>query len=557
MSNFGVKGVLWRRVLQATIDTLTDDSKGQFHIALTTNPLIAQFFDGLPQKNPTPHGGYELDVPIAGFDGPNPVPAQSLTVRYMGPSSKRKDWNIPSQRSATAYPLWRPGRAFPAGQPPAAGTDTIVLVRDHNDGFHARWLSAAAVDTLPEPLRSTILSDEAGVWWNPGGQMPPTSRAVQVYHALLRHRNVLLYGPPGTGKTHLLRDVQAIFERDLAWIDSEEERNAIQATAAQPTRIAFVTFHQSFGYEDFVVGLRPDPDATDKLLALKPTPGVLLEMSEYARTDGQRSLLLVDEINRGNASRIFGEFITLLDADKRLGDDGSEGPQTVRLRLPYQMAGRPITVDLDGSTVEVPAPFTMPSRVFVLATMNSVDKSIAPLDAALRRRFHVERLGPELDVISTQLGIDTPPDPLFLPAVITDPLDVARLAVALLRSLNEGVAAFLGPDFQLGHWFLRPLADAHDLAEMEDGLVELWLNRLLPQLEEYFQGRSDQLRALLRSPRLGDPVSWKSPRPEIEEVGAVPVLERKTVGRDVMISFIRHISGVQEAPAPPATPATP
>jgi 5-methylcytosine-specific restriction protein B len=554
VTNFGVKGVLWRRVLKATIDTLLDNSPGQFHIALTTNALIPTFFDGLPQKNPTQHGGYDLEVPIAEFDGPDPVPEQLLTVRYMGASSKRRDWNIPSQRKNTAYPLWRPGRAFPLSQPPAPGTDTLIIVRDHDDRFHARWLDAAAVGSLPQPLRNSILSDEAGVWWNPGGQMPPTSRAVQVYHALLRHRNVLLYGPPGTGKTHLLRDVQALFEGDLTWIDSQEERVAIQATGTQATRIAFVTFHQSFGYEDFVVGLRPDPDATDKLLALKPTPGVLLEMSEYARVDGQRSLLLIDEINRGNASRIFGEFITLLDVDKRLGDDGSAGPQTVKLRLPYQLAGRPISVDLDGTQVEVPAPFTMPSRVFVLATMNSVDKSIAPLDAALRRRFHIERLGPELDVISTELGIDTPPDPLTLPAVITDPLDVARLAVALLRSLNEGVAAFLGPDFQLGHWFLRPLADASDLTEMEDGLIELWLNRLLPQLEDYFQGRSDQLRALLRSPRSDDPVSWRSPRPEIEEVGAAAVLERRTVDRYVMIEFLRRISGVQATPAAPETP---
>lgn len=554
MTNFVVKGLLWRRVLEATLDTLTDGSKGQFHIALTKNASISNFFEGLQQYSPTDHGGYELRVPIAAFEGPNPVPTQTLIVRYMGSRSIRKDWNIPSQRSMTAYPLWRPGRAFPTGQPPISGTDTIILVRDQHDQFHARWLTGPAVDALPQGLRDEIQGGEAGVWWNPGGQMPTTSRATQVYQALLRHRNVLIYGPPGTGKTHLLRDVQALFEGDLTCISSTEERNAIRATGTQATRVAFVTFHQSFGYEDFIVGLRPDPDATDRILALKPTPGVLLEMSEYARVEAQRSLLLIDEINRGNASRIFGEFITLLDGDKRLDDDGEEGPQTVRLRLPYQLTGRPIVVDLDGTEVEVPAPFTMPSRVFVLATMNSVDKSVAPLDAALRRRFHIERLGPELDVMSTELGIEMPPDPLTLPATITDHLDVARLAIALLRSLNEGVAGFLGVDFQLGHWFLRPLADATNLHEMQDALIELWLNRLLPQLEDYFQGRSDQLRALLRSPPAGDPVSWKEPRQEIEEVGAVAVLERREVDRDVMIAFLRRISGVKEAqPAPTTT----
>jgi 5-methylcytosine-specific restriction enzyme B len=548
VSDSVIKGVLWRRVLQATIDTLQDASKGQFHIALTANPLISVFFDGLPKQKPTQNGGYELEVPIAAYDGPSPVTGQTLTIRYMGKNSARRDWNIPSQRSDTAYPLWRPGRAFPVGKPPSPGVDTIILVRDQHDRFHARWLKAANVATLPQPLRDEIMRDEAGVWWNPGGQMTPTNRAIQVYNALLRHRNVLLYGPPGTGKTHLLRTVQSLFEEGLTWISSKEEREAIRTIAgAQKNRVAFVTFHQSFGYEDFVVGLRPDLEAADKLLALKPTPGILMEMSEYARVKGQRSLLLIDEINRGNASRIFGEFITLLDMDKRLRDDGSEGPQTVRLRLPYQSPDRPILVNLDGTNYEVPTPFTMPSRVFLLATMNSVDKSVAPLDAALRRRFHIERLGPELETISTELGIDLPPDPLILPNVLHDPFDVRRLAVTLLRSLNEGVAAFLGPDFQLGHWFLEPLADAEkDVGSLQTALIEIWLNRLLPQLEDYFQGRPDQLRALLRSPRSGDPVSWRLPRSEIEEVGAVAVLERKPVGQVLMIEFLRRVAGVQD-----------
>jgi len=375
--------------------------------------------------------------------------------------------------------------------------------------------------------------------------MSTSSKAIEVYRSLLRHKSVLLYGPPGTGKTHLLRDVQALFEGDLMWLDTEEERDAIRSASTERTKVAFVTFHQSFGYEDLVVGLRPDPDAKDKILALSPTPGVLLELSEYARQSGQRSLLLIDEINRGNASRIFGEFITLLDVDKRLTADGTESPQTVRLRLPYQLPGHPIKVVADGKEVEVPTPFTMPHRLFLLATMNSVDKSVAPLDAALRRRFHVEHLGPNLDDIAAALKIDAPSDPESLPTPLTDPRDVSRLAVVLLRSLNEGIAAFLGPDFQLGHWFLAPMVGVDDKDELEARLIELWENRLLPQLEEYFHGRSDQLRALLRSPRAGDPVTWREPRSEIEEVGGIAVLQRQPANRAQTIAFLRRIANVQ------------
>ena len=156
-------------------------------------------------------------------------------------------------------------------------------------------------------------------------------------------------------------------------------------------KVGWVTFHQSYSYEEFIVGLRPDP-ASEKLLSLEPSPGLLLELAEWARVPGQSSLLVIDEINRGNVSRVFGEFITLIEPDKRLADDGHPTDRTVAINLPYIKPGIPVTVQVDGADVNVENPFTMPLRLYTLASMNSVDKSIAPLDSALRRRFHVSSL---------------------------------------------------------------------------------------------------------------------------------------------------------------------
>jgi hypothetical protein len=539
-----VAAVLWRQVRNATLDTLTDQSGGQYHIAMTTDEGIEAFFTGVPRENPSDLGGYEVNVPIEAFDGPSPVSAEPLRLRYMGAASARQDWNIPRQRSRTAYPLWRPGRAFDPTARPADAAHALVLIRDDAGRFHARWLDTAAIAGLGGTLGERMRREGVGVWWANGGAMTTSDRARQVFDALRREHNVLLYGPPGTGKTHLLQEVQALFGADELWLDTAEERPALHGIAGAGVKVGFVTFHQSFGYEDFVVGLRPDP-GSEKLLALEPVAGVLLELAEWARTPGHRSLLLVDEINRGNASRIFGELITLLDPDKRLAENGAERPTTVRLRLPYQRGGQPIVVKLDGASVAVPDPFTLPANLYLLATMNSVDKSVAPLDAALRRRFHVEWLGPDLAALTAALGappLDAEP---ALPDPLATPAHVATLGAALLRRLNDGIAWFLGPDFQLGHWYLAPLQGAVGAADAEARLVRVWEHRLFPQLEEFFHGRPDQLRALLRSPAADAPVGWRTPPDDLEELGATAIVTRRPASRETTIRFLRKVAGVR------------
>jgi len=158
-----VTAILWRKCYKATIDTLNDRSKGQFHIALPQRNY-EEFFVGVPKKDETSRGGFTLDVPIEPFSGSEPVGAETLSVRFMGEESGRGDWNIPSQRSATAYPLWRPNRGAPT-EFDSDAREYLVIVRDVQSKFHARWIQDAYFDALPPDIQDILNSDNAG-WRN-------------------------------------------------------------------------------------------------------------------------------------------------------------------------------------------------------------------------------------------------------------------------------------------------------------------------------------------------------------------------------------------------------
>ncbi len=553
MTKIPVSAVLWKKATETNFKALNGEHKGEFDYRLGTDPRFREFFSSLPQESPTALGGHNHSVPIEPFTGPNPVPGRTIVLRYMGPSAARaNDTYFASQQPSTTYDLWRKGRSFPDGAVYSdVEGDRVLVVRDVNGGFHARWLRRDDTASLPQPIRDAIENEERGVREidSAGGAVIPAS-ATRVHEALLRHHNVLLYGPPATGKTHLVQTVIDSFTRSTIVIDTDEEGKPLSRTGAN-VLVRWATFHQSYSYEDFVVGLRPDPSSTGRL-KLDAIPGVLLELSEWARVPGNVGLLVIDEINRGNVSRIFGEFITLMEADKRLDDAGKRTSRTIEVRLPYIRPGTPVEVDYGGGhTAPVPTPFTMPLNVFTLATMNSVDKSVAPLDAALRRRFHLLNLDPELGEMATRMGLTgfDPDSPLVLPNPLTEGKDIKRLAVAAVARMNRAISQFLGPEFQLGQWYLEGLlASSDDLDEARAALAELWEHDLLPQLEELFHGRIEQLIALL------DLQASLVERPDaaLEELGATPVLSGvHGLAPDGVVALLRRAAKVT---LPPATP---
>lgn len=519
-----VEDVFYVWATETNIKTLQNLNKGQYHLPAGTNLGAVDFFSDILDSTPNLNGGWTKQIPIARFDGEDPVDARLVPFTYMGPTSARRDFNFPKQ-ATDPYPLWAPARAF-AGTPDDAINDLIAIVKDTSGAYHARWIRKADFHNLPQKLRDTFIVTKPGVWTPQLPNAIAHDELVNVIVEALRiHTNVLIYGPPATGKSHLINEVRKAFSpHDGTYFDTAKERQPF--LGSNTLRDAWVTFHQSYSYEDFVVGLRPETKAGELGFSLRPHPGVLLELAEWSRQAGRESLLVIDEINRGNVSRIFGEFITLLEVDKRLDKNGGATETTVQIQLPYASRESPILVQLDDDEpIAVPHPFTMPAGMYTLATMNSVDKSVAPLDAALRRRFHIVALRPDF----TQIESVTAPE-------------ATQLGITLLRTLNERLSGFLGPEFEFGQWFLSPVINAPTEDAGRAALASVWTNQVFPQLEEHFAGRYDQLLSVLAISSSSGPIEIVIPSQAAEGLGATRYIRLIDVDTPDLIEFLRTIS---------------
>ncbi|GAB2778011.1 5-methylcytosine-specific restriction protein B [Hymenobacter luteus] len=431
---------------------------------------------------------------------------------------------------------------------------------------------------------------------------PDKPQTEEIVHPL----NQILYGPPGTGKTHAtmawtiaLLEGREFAEVVDAYDDKRQELLALVDDYRQRGQVEFVTFHQSFSYEDFVEGIKPEPASNGQLnyavadgvfkrlarearkiwqaqqdgkadsaplvaedtfdesyaayldslsqqlqkgqrprlntrqghpadvlkvdadgtlilehvnsaqmkhrigrewirgiyakydqpddiqqvyreLRLLGGPNVSLQWAifkglkdfEAARRpatpnaeaaeiaplsklagEAPRYVLIVDEINRGNVANIFGELITLLEEDKRVG-----GENELTLTLPYSKTG-----------------FKVPPNLYLLGTMNTADRSVEALDTALRRRFGFVEMLPQPELL----------DPLG------EPTDAQHLDLSkLLRVINERLEYLLDRDHQLGHAWLLEVTDLDDLRRV-------FRNKVIPQLQEYFHGRWGRIGQVL------------------------------------------------------------
>ncbi|RTL67000.1 MAG: AAA family ATPase [Pseudonocardiaceae bacterium] len=272
----------------------------------------------------------------------------------------------------------------------------------------------------------------------------------RILAALQRKKQVILHGPPGTGKTRLaLNAALALTGREQAISASAAERRAAvsEMLTDDGGRAVVLTFHPSLGYEDVVEGFKPIPGRAG--LALELTDGAFLRACSQARRDPEKPyVLVIDEINRADLARVLGELLTLLEADKR---------DVVTVRLP-------------GSDRE----FTVPSNLYVIGTMNTADRSVAHLDAAVRRRFGF---------------VAVPPDPTALSGAV-GPLDLG----ALLTELNGRIARVLDRDQVLGH---AHFLDDDSPIESASALAAAFYQDVVPQLEDATLGEADALAEIL------------------------------------------------------------
>lgn len=385
--------------------------------------------------------------------------------------------------------------------------------------------------------------------------------------------NQILFGPPGTGKTyHTINEALAILDPEFL-AEQSGQRDVLKKRFDEwvnEGRVRFVTFHQSFSYEDFVEGLRADTDVSNGQIRYEVSDGVFKSLCEEARGrvgktsvfdhaleqfqekldaaegrielktirgkvfevgyDGGKTfrvfprstemddpyyvaswdnvrklfageskksmynpsyvegmlrylqaecglpanaesglnqdeakpyVLIIDEINRGNISRIFGELITLIEPSKRAGAN-----ESLSVTLPYSKD-----------------PFSVPDNVCIIGTMNTTDRSLAGLDIALRRRFAFKEM---------------PPRPELLDGVMVSGVDIG----AMLRIMNQRITVLLDRDHCLGHAYFMPLAQegSNTLGQ----LAGIFKQNIIPLLQEYFFEDWERIRWVLNDQSKAD-----------------------------------------------------
>jgi len=349
--------------------------------------------------------------------------------------------------------------------------------------------------------------------------MNMANRIKDIFSSWEKGRNVLLYGPPATGKTRLVSELFQILNTktesnegiilDPNDANTPFSRPEEKLPIPQPVKVVWTTFHQSYSYEDFVLGLRPE--ISESGTRLKPFAGIFLdaalELSD-ASSEYNSVVIFIDEINRGNAARIFGEFMTFLDFDYR--EDGRV-PLPLPLRqLTYTDGESEEVYRAAGVKAKIPIGYTFPKHIYIVATMNSVDRAAVPIDSALARRFDRIEIRPNPSVLAQEWGLDES----AIPAPIDDnwqSLCPHETAYLLLDRLNLAIATDLGSEFELGHGLFATLTTGvlsedivwHDLAKVWDEVI-------YPQLEDRYSGRPEQLIELLHvdNPPLSGSYAW-------------------------------------------------
>ena len=265
--------------------------------------------------------------------------------------------------------------------------------------------------------------------------------------------NQILFGPPGTGKTYntvnMALDIVCPLAGGLKWeTKSREEARIKYQKMLKGGRIVFVTFHQSMSYEDFIEGIKPEPTEDGKI-TYEVKDGIFKKLCEKAKDNNtqitQNYVMIIDEINRGNVANIFGELISLIEDDKRLG-----ASEELHAELPYSHTT-----------------FSVPKNVYIIGTMNTADRSVEALDSALRRRFTFKEMMPKAELVPEEHNVRN-----------------------IFEIINQRIEVLKDREHQIGHSYFMGV-------NSEEGLKAVIYDKIIPLLQEYFYGDYEKIQLVL------------------------------------------------------------
>ena len=267
-----------------------------------------------------------------------------------------------------------------------------------------------------------------------------------------QYLNQILYGPPGTGKTYsIIKEVNKI--RALG-IYNQPAVDSIKNLQKKDYTLAFTTFHPAYGYEEFIEGIRPN--LNKGTISYHIHDGVFKELCDLAKDKPEEPyFMIIDEINRGNIPKIFGELITLIEYNKRAGND-----EEISVTLPYSRNS-----------------FTVPKNVHIIGTMNTADKSLTALDTALRRRFTFIEMMPKPELIAKDSN------------GIINSITVRNL----LTKINENIEKQgFERSHHIGHAFFMSCKNEQDV-------IDALAYKIIPLLQEYTYDDWEKMSKILFS----------------------------------------------------------